>query len=793
MKLSAQWLREWVNPKLRPEALAERLTRAGLEVDAIAPVAPALDRVVVGEILEAGAHPSADKLRLCRVRVAANEVLTIVCGAANAATGMKAPVALPGATLPNGLVIQKTEIRGVASSGMLCSAAELGLEEEASTGLLVLEAGAKVGQSISHQLGLDDVTLELEPTPNRGDCLSVLGTAREIAALTGATLAAPKTKTVKRQSTRKLTVKLRAPKDCPRYVGRVIEGIQRDAVTPLWLRERLRRSGVRSIHPVVDVTNYVMLELGQPMHAFDLGKLKGGIEVRRAKPGEALSLLDGKSITLTADMLVIADSTGPVALAGIMGGAPTAVDAQTTDIFLESAWFHPDAIAGRARTLGLQTDSSQRFERGVDPALAGRAMARATALLVDIVGGRPGPLIESESARDLPRRKPIALRAARIELMLGQAIPDKVVTGALTRLGMKLSRTTGGWRVLPPSWRFDMEREIDLIEEIARVYGYDKIAPRRPTGTLTAMPIPESTLPAERLRTALADRDYQEVITYSFVDPALQSLLDPHATALRLANPIASDMADMRTSLWPGLIKAVLHNQNRQLDRLRFFEIGRCFIQAGHTLAQPPRLGVAVTGPAWPKQWGLPQRAADFFDAKGDVEALLALTGSADDFRFEPAQHPALHPGQTARVARAGKPVGWIGSLHPVLHGKLGLNQPVVLVELDLAAITDARTPEFREISKFPSIRRDLAVIVEQKIPAQMLLDTVARAAGNLLVNLELFDEYRGEGIDSGRKSLALGLTFQDSSRTLKENEIEALLERVLTTLEQDLGAQLRR
>lgn len=791
MKLSEKWLRERVNPRLNTKQLAERLTMAGLEVGAIEPVAPPLDSVVVGEILSVIPHPNAERLRVCEVNAGEKHPRTIVCGAANAAAGLKAPVALPGAKLPGDKLIAESEIRGVKSSGMLCSAQDLGLEES-SQGLLVLDAGARPGTSFAKLLGLDDVTLEVDLTPNRGDCLSVAGIAREVAALTGAALKVPKPRRAAVKSRKRMKVVLEAPQDCPVYAGRVIEGIDPHAVTPWWMKERLRRSGLRAIHPVVDVTNYVLLELGQPMHAFDLDRLSGGVRARHARKGELLTLLDGKQIAPEPGTLLISDDRKPLALAGIMGGLDSAVSDTTRHLFLECAHFRPEAIAGRARALGLQTESSQRFERGVDPALPRIAMERATGLLLAIVGGRAGPVIEQVAKRHLPASEPITLRASRIARVLGHDVPTAQVTGILKRLGTKVKPARGGWRVSPPTYRFDVRHEIDLIEEIARVHGYEKLPPSRPRIDMRARPLPEGRVAESRLRTALADRDYQEVITYSFVDPALQKLLDPAVEPLRLANPISADMSVMRTSLWTGLLQTVVYNQNRQVDRLRLFELGRRFLPRTDGLAQEPVLAGVVTGPAVAPQWGAASRAADFFDAKADVEALLALTGRAQDCRFHAARHPALHPGMTAEILFAGRHMGWIGMLHPELGARLGLIQAVGLFELALPAMQEGNVPVYRDISRFPAIRRDLAVVVDEALPAENVLECVSRMAGNLLVNLELFDEYRGKGIDSGRKSLALGLTLQDSSRTLKDSEIEDLLARVVTALETEFGARLR-
>ncbi len=791
MKISEKWLREWVNPRLGTRQLAERLTMAGLEVGAVEPVAPALDHVVVGEILSVTPHPSAERLTVCEVNVGERAPRTIVCGAVNAATGLRAPVALPGAKLPNDKNIIETEIRGVKSHGMLCSAMDLGLEESAE-GLLVLESSAKPGTSLERLLKLNDKTLEIDLTPNRGDCLGVAGIAREVAALTNTKLKGPRLRRVPAKTRRRIKIALEAPQDCPCYVGRVIENIDPCAITPLWMKERLRRSGLRSVHPIVDVTNYVQLELGQPMHAFDFDKLAGGIHIRHARKGESLLLLDGKQITLEKGSLLIADDHRPLAIAGIMGGLESAVGETTQHVFLESAHFRPEAIAGRARALGLQTESAQRFERGVDPMLPRLAMERATELLLAIAGGKPGPVLEQESKRRLPKTEVIVLRSNRIRRLLGLGIPAAQIAGVLTSLGMKAKRTADGWRVMPPSYRFDIRCEVDLIEELARVHGYEKITPTRPRMEMRARALPEARLTTSRLRTVLVDRDYQEVITYSFVDPDLQKLLDPATRPLVLANPIAANMSVMRTSLWSGLLQTLLYNQNRQTERQRLFEVGRCFLSTGGRLSQDRMIAGVVTGPTGTPQWGMERREADFFDAKADVEALLALTGKTGEYRFQPTDRPTLHPGMAAEILFHGSRIGWVGGLHPGIGEKLNLSRPVFLFEMTCAVFEEARTPIYREISRFPAIRRDIAVTVEASLSAAEILECVKNVAGNLLVNLELFDEYHGKGIDSGRKSFAMGLTLQESSRTLKDSEVDALLARIIVALETKFEAKLR-
>ncbi|OGI40127.1 MAG: phenylalanine--tRNA ligase subunit beta [Candidatus Muproteobacteria bacterium RBG_16_62_13] len=793
MKISYQWLREWVPLRLSERDLAERLTLAGIEVAAIEPVAPDLDKVVVARILTVTPHPQADPLRLCHVDAGKpTGIREIVCGASNAEAGMHVPLALPGATLPVGKTISETEIRGIRSHGMLCSSAELGLDDSAG-GLLDLGPDVHPGQPLSVALALNDSTLEIELTPNRGDCLSIAGLAREIAALTGARLRRPAMAAVKPAGRTNRLVQLKATGACPRYVGRIIENIDPRAKTQLWMRERLRRGGLRAIHPVVDVTNYVMLELGQPMHAFDLARLDGAIQVRLAKSGEQLRLLDGQTIKLSSQMLVIADQKRPLALAGIMGGMDSAVGAQTTSILLESAFFSPEAVAGRARALGLHTDSSHRFERGVDPALQRLAIERATRLILDIAGGRPGPVFEKLHKPGMPKTKPVDLRAARITRLLGMSLPAMQVSKILSALNMTVKRTAAGWRVIPPSFRFDITREVDLVEELARVHGYANLPARSPLAMIRSMPAPEGLPSESRLRRLMTDRDFQEVITYSFVDPELNRMIQPSAKPIVLSNPISADMSVMRSSLWPGLLQSLQHNLNRQQLRLRLFEIGRCFERGQGSLRQDKRIGALVYGAALPEQWGVSPGAADFYDLKSDAEALLGLAGLRDRVRFEPfAEHPALHPGQAAKLMLGQNQIGQMGVLHPALKTSLKLDGDVLLFEALLEPFLTPFAPKFSELSKYPSIRRDIAVVVGLDIALQKVLDIIKVEAGYLLIDLQLFDEYRGKGIDSGRKSLALGLTLQDSSRTLKDSDVEGVIQRVVSALESRLGAKLR-
>ncbi|WP_317622897.1 phenylalanine--tRNA ligase subunit beta [Thiohalophilus sp.] len=804
MKFSEKWLREWVNPDIDTEALAHQLTMAGLEVDAIEPVAGAFDKVVVGEVIGLEPHPDADKLRVATVNVGADESLQIVCGAANVREGLRAPTALVGAKLPGDLKIKKSKLRGVPSQGMLCSEKELGLADSAE-GLMELPDEAPVGESIRDYLQLDDVTIELGLTPNRGDCLSVAGIAREVGVLNKLSVAGPDLGACTAGIDASLSVKLEAAGACPQYAGRVLRGINSNAETPLWLAERLRRSGLRSLGPVVDVTNYVLLELGQPMHAFDLGKLNGGIRVRYANTGESLTLLDEQTIELDSETLVIADETAPVALAGIMGGAASAVGEGTVDIFLESAYFAPQAIAGKARGYGLHTDSSHRFERGVDPQLQVPALERATALLQAICGGEAGPVVHVQQADRLPVRAPVRLRNARIGRILGADIAGDAVVDILARLGMGVQpadsdegRGARGeeelvWEVTPPSFRFDINLEVDLIEELGRIYGYDNLPASRPRISLAMGARPETRLKPADYKRLLVDLGYQEAVTYSFVDPKLQQQLDPQGTALMLANPISAEMAAMRTSLWPGLLQTALYNLNRQQDRVLLFEQGLKFVLQGSELKQEPVLAGLLSGSLLPPQWGSPARQADFFDCKGHVEQLLARTGQSEQFRFEPDDnHPALHPGQAAVIRHNDRLVGRLGALHPGLQQQLGLSQRVYLFEIEQAILVERRLPAFAPLSKYPSIRRDIAIVLDENIGAQKVKDCIEKAGSGWLKNIELFDVYVGEGIDSGRKSLALGLTLQDLSRTLKDEDVESEISTILTALDRELGATLR-
>ncbi|GIZ13327.1 phenylalanine--tRNA ligase subunit beta [Pseudomonas sp. NCCP-436] len=792
MKFSEQWLRSWVNPDVSHEDLVARLSMVGLEVDAVQPVAGAFSGVVVGEILSAEQHPDADKLRVCQVSNG-RETFQVVCGAPNARAGIKVPFAMIGAELPGNFKIKKAKLRGVESQGMLCSASELQVSDNHS-GLMELAADAPVGSDIRSYLQLDDASIELGLTPNRGDCLSLAGLAREVGAMYNAKVSPVAVEPVPPVHDEVRPIEVLAPQACPRYLGRVIRNVDLSRPTPLWMVERLRRSDIRSIDAAVDITNYVMMELGQPMHAFDLAEINGGIRVRMAEEGEKLVLLDGQEVSLRGDTLVIADHNRALAIAGVMGGEHSGVGSQTRDLFLESAFFDNIAIAGKARSYGLHTDASHRYERGVDSQLARQAMERATALLLEIVGGEPGPVVEVSSEADLPQVAPITLRAERIRQMLGMEMDGAEVERLLSALGLGVTASAEGqWLVSVPSHRFDISLEVDLIEELGRLYGYNRLPVRYPQARLAPQARAEARAELPALRRLLVARGYQEAITYSFIDPKLFELFAPGVEPLQLANPISADMAAMRSSLWPGLIKALQHNLNRQQSRVRLFESGLRFVGQLDGLKQEAMLAGVITGSRLPEGWANARESVDFYDLKADVEALLGYAGAADAFRFVPGEHPALHPGQTARIEREGRLVGYMGALHPEMAKALDLDQPVFVFELVLAEVAAGRMPAFRELSRFPEVRRDLALLVDREQPAEAVLEAIREAAGEWLTDLRLFDVYQGKGIDPHRKSLAVGLTWQHPSRTLNDDEVSTSTQNILTCLEQRFNATLRK
>lgn len=792
MKFSEQWLRTLVNPSVSRDELVARLSMAGLEVDEVTPVAGDFSGVVVAEVQATEPHPDADKLRVCQV-FDGTETLQIVCGAPNVRPGLKVPLARIGAVLPGDFKIKKAKLRGVESSGMLCAASELQIVGDFGEGLLELPAALIVGEDLRVALGLDDVSIELGLTPNRGDCLSITGLAREVGALYGAAVQPVVAEPVPAAHSEVIPVAVEAPEACPRYLGRVIRNVDLSVQTPLWMVERLSRSGVRSIDAAVDITNYVMLELGQPMHAFDLAQIQGGICVRRATEGEKLLMLDGQELALRPDTLVIADHQRPLAMAGIMGGEHSGVSSNTQDLFLESAFFDAIAIAGKARSYGLHTDSSHRFERGVDFQLARKAMERATALIAEILNGQPGPVIEVASEAHLPKVEPILLRAERVAQVLGLEMAAAEIERLLKGLELGVEALAEGqWRVSVPSHRFDLSIEVDLIEELGRLYDYDRLPVRYPAARMAPKARPEARIELSNLRRLLTGRGYQEAITYSFIDPELFRLFDPQNTPLVLANPISADMAAMRSSLWPGLTKALQHNLNRQQTRVRLFETGLRFQGALQGLKQEVMLAGLITGNRLPEGWANARDPLDFYDLKADVEAVLGLSGCLDAFQFIPGQHPALHPGQTARIERQGELAGFAGALHPETAKALGISQSVYLFELSLAVIQPGRLPQSEELSRFPEVRRDLALVVDQALPAEQLLHRIREVAGEHLRGLRLFDVYQGKGVVEGRKSLAIGLTWQHPSRTLNDDEVATSLHSVLAALEESFGATLR-
>ena len=789
MKFSEHWLRTWVNPRLDSDELVEAITMAGLEVDDVEPVAGDFEGVVVGRVDWVGTHPDADNLSLCCVSDG-DQTLDVVCGAANVRVGLKAPFARPGGTLPDGARVERTRVRGAESSGMLCSEAELGLSGNGDE-LMELTSDAPPGWDLRDYLDLDDRTLDLDLTPNRGDCLSIRGIARDLGALTKQAFEDIASEAVTARHSEIPSIRVDAPRGCPRYLGRIIRGVDTTISTPIWMRERLRRSGIRSIDPVVDVTNYVMLEMGQPMHAFDRDRVHGGIVVRMASEGEQLRMLDGQTLELNANNLVIADHQRPLALAGIMGGDDSGVTEKTRDILLESAYFDPVLLAGKAREHGLHTDSSHRFERGVDWQLQRAATERATELLLSIVGGEPGEVIEISSSEHLPMSGSIRLREEQIRRVLGMTIDRTAIEEIVSRLGLRITRLhKDGWEVAVPSFRFDIALEVDLIEEIGRIHGYNNLPVTEPEAPLIIAAPPESKRPLSRTQDHLTALDYQEVITYSFVDPELQKQIDPDTEGIELANPISSDMSVMRTSLWPGLLQTLSYNQKRQQHRVRLYETGLRFIPGNDGIRQESMIAGLVSGPALPENWVNEAREVDFYDAKGDLESLGSMLGK--ELAFEPASHPALHPGQSARVTADGRPVGWLGTLHPKLQKKLDVHGRVCVYELGLQAVLNGYVPHFKAFSKFPEVRRDLAILTGEATCWTAIENVARKAAGETLTGLRVFDVYQGEHVAKGQKSVALSLYWQHPERTLSDEEVQQLFERVTGALQNELGAQLR-
>jgi phenylalanyl-tRNA synthetase beta chain len=810
MKVSYSWLAEFV-PLAAPAELARQLTVAGLEVESVTAVAPPFSGVVVGKVLECGRHPDAEKLSLCQVTTDGTNRLQIVCGAKNARAGLTVAVAMVGARLPKDVLIKRAKLRGVESNGMLCSARELGLGTD-HEGIMELPDSLPLNQDLRAALDLDDFTLEVNATPNRGDCMSVFGIARDHAAARERRYLHYRSVPVPAGDTTVWPVRLDAPAACPIFGSRVIRGVRAGASSPAWLRERLRRVGINSISALVDVTNYVMMELGQPLHAYDFRTLREGITVRAARAGERLTLLDDKEYELNPDYYVIADARGAIGLAGIMGGRETAISDATVDVLLESAHFVPAAIMGRARRLGLFTDAAQRFERGVDPSLPAVAIERATALLQEIAAGVAGPVQVTRAAAgdaegvyevevdDAGRATAgggarsgwVALRRARLARLLGAEVPDDEAHSVLAAISERVETNSEGWRVQRPSHRFDIRIEEDLIEEVARLRGFDSIAESHALAPQIAGDATESRVTNDRLLTAMADRGYREVITNSFVDPTLQQQLFPDTPALRLTNPISADLSDMRVSLWPGLVKACRENLRRQQSRVRLFEIAKKFQLDGERLDEIETLAAIAVGARWPEQWGVAREALDFFDVKSDVTGVLALTGEAASFRFEAESLACLRPGRAARIYRGTNAVGWLGEIHPQVAKAVNLPGTALLMELEIEGAFKSKPLEYINISRYPSVRRDLAIVVDENVPLAVLQENVSVSASGLLVELRVFDVYRGPGIETGRKSIALGLILQDSSRTLTDDDADAVVTSVVARLRDVLSATIR-
>ncbi|ASQ45069.1 phenylalanine--tRNA ligase subunit beta [Legionella clemsonensis] len=791
MKVSELWLREWVNPSLDKQQLAALLTMAGLEVDAINPVAGEFNGVVVGQVISTKAHPQADKLTVCEVNAGAGQPLKVVCGASNVRAGLKVALAQIGAHLPDDLVIKESVLRGELSQGMLCSATELGLSEQ-SEGILELGDDAPVGTDLRTYLSLNDWVFDIDLTPNRADCFSVLGVAREVAALTQMPLKARPKEIVQPATDETLAIKLQATEACPQYFGRVIRNINPQALTPVWMVERLRRAGIRPIHPVVDVTNYVMLELGQPMHAFDLEAIQGGIVVRRAKAGETLTLLDGQEVNLHERVLVIADNQHPLAMAGIMGGKESAVQEHTTAVFLESAFFNPITIAGVARNYGLCTDSSQRFERGVDPGLHLMALEKATTLLLNIVGGVAGPVCSASSPEALPPQTTVLFNPVKVEQITGLSISETEMAAMLERLEMEVDRNASPWKIKVPSHRFDISLDVDLVEEIARLNGYDKLPGSKMIAAVQAGRIDPVEALASRISQLFVSRGYHETISYSFVDPELQEELYPQQSKMQLLNPISSELSQMRAGMWPGLIASMIYNIHRQQTAIKFFELGVIFELKNEVLHEHPCIAGLLTGEYGTLNWGEKSGKFDFFDLKGDLQALFALL-HLDEVDFQAAEHPALHPGKSARISIANQGAGWCGVLHPRIADALDIHEEVIVFELHLNALLKEITPRYQQISKFPQIRRDLSMLVNNEVTVTQIKKAVYEIVGSEhLKSFDVFDVYTGEHIPEGKKSLAIALTLQDDKRTMIDTEINAIISAIIKKLNEEFAIILR-
>ncbi|OTQ29044.1 phenylalanine--tRNA ligase subunit beta [Gilliamella apicola] len=794
MKFSESWLREWINPEISSEMLADQLTMAGLEVDDVEKVAGDFTGVVIGKVVECKQHPNADKLRVTKVDIGKDELLDIVCGAPNCRQGLIVACATVGAVLPGDFKIKSAKLRGEPSEGMLCSYSELGITDD-HNGIIELPDNAPLGKDIREYLNLNDVMIDISVTPNRADCFGIVGVARDISAVNNIPMKEFKIANVPATISDTLSIQINVPKAAPRYLGRVIKNININAATPLWMKEKLHRGGIRSVDAVVDITNYVLLELGHPMHAFDLDQIEKGIIVRYAHQDEEMTLLNGNEVKLNDNTLVIADHKKVLAIAGIMGGEKSSVTQSTKDIFLEAAFFAPLAITGKAREYGLHTEASHRYERGVDPALQFLAMERATQLLVDICGGEVGPVIEVTNQNELPSQATIKLRRNKIDRIIGYTIETQKITDILVRLGCEVEYQNDTWIIKSPSWRFDLQIEEDLVEEVARIYGYNNIPNANMKIESVMQPKPESIISLRRIKDLLVDRGYQEAVTYSFVDPKVQHILHPNEPTITLPNPISSEMSVMRLSLWSGLLDAVLYNQNRQQSRLRLFETGLRFIpdeKCEFGVRQEFMLSGIITGNLYEDHWQLPKKSVDFYDLKGDLEAIFSLLGCDEQVQFNRSELSALHPGQSAVINLNDEVIGYFGVLHPEIEKKLSLNSKTLVFEINLAKINFKKVPVAQDLSKYPSNKRDIAIIVSNTIPAAEIISVCKQAGGEQLIKVNLFDVYQGDNINEDQKSLAISLILQDKSRTLEEEDITNIVSKCVTALQNRFKALLR-
>ena len=783
MKFSENWLRSVFDPGLSSEELDHVLTMAGLEVETRETLAARFDGVVVARVVDLRPHPDAERLKICAVDTG-NEVLQVVCGASNVRAGMHVAFARPGAQLP-GMRVERLQLRGVESYGMLCSESELALGADHS-GVIDLGDDAIVGIDVREALDLDDHVFTLKLTPNRGDCLSIEGLARELAALTDKPHKGPHVQEVAATLSDERRITLEAGAACPRYCGRIVAHLDARASTPGWMVRRLQRSGVRPISAVVDITNYVMLETGQPLHAFDLSCLEGGVHVRFARSGERLALLDGRQIDLQPRHLVIADDSRALALAGVMGGETSGVSETTACVFLESAYFAPEVVAEASRGFEIASDAAHRFERGVDFALARRAIERATELVIQICGGEAGPVVEALG--ELPDRPGIVFSPERVRRAIGLELPVEDIADVLRRLGVEVKQQGGELCATAPSYRFDLAIEVDIIEEVARVYGYERIPASLPVTRTPILPIAEARASTNLIKQALAQRDYFEVVTFSFVDRQIELDFAGEGNPVALANPIASQLSVMRSSLIGSLVECVRFNVARKQERIRVFEVAACYMREGDGYRQVDRIAGICYGSALPEQWGEPSRAVDFYDVRGDLEGIIG----AEALSFTPDRHPALHPGQSARVLVGGKDAGWLGALHPRLLQKYELGANTVAFELDLETIRDRGLPAHRPVSRFPPVRRDLALLVDCSVNATTLEETIRAYGGPLVTEVALFDVYRGKGVPDGRKSLAFRVLLQDTEKTLTDSEVESVVQSVVSILQEKHGATLR-